>query len=74
MDGVGCDIARANERLPVGIHNCIHGKIARVELVVIFSLPVVLINGLLKISFSIKQGDAAEVEAKIAGALNMIAS
>ena len=74
MDGVGCDIDRANERLPLGIHHCIHGKIARIELVVIFSLPVVLINSLLKISFPIKQGDTAKVESEVAGTLDMVAS
>ena len=74
MDGVGCDIDRANERLSLGIHHWIHGQVAGVELVVIFSLPVVLINGLLKISFPIKQGDAAKIEAKIAGAFDMVTS
>ena len=74
MDSIGCDIDRANERLPLSIHHCIHGEIARIELVVIFSLPVVLINGLLKISLPIKQGDTTKVEAEVAGTLDMVAS
>ena len=69
----GGDFHRADDGFALVVQHGLDGQIVRVEQIVVLGLPVVLVNRLLKITFAIKQTDADEAEAEIAGRLGVVA-
>ena len=62
-----------HERLAVGAEHRFQRHVFRVHQIVEFGLPVVRVNGLLKIAFAVEQADADEAEAEVAGGFGVVA-
>lgn len=62
----GDDAHGADHLLAAGVEHRFEREVSRIEQGVVLGLPVLLVEGLLKISFAIKQADADETEAQIA--------
>ena len=67
------NLDRADEPFALGIKHRLQRNILRVNRIVIFRLPVVGINRLLEITFAVKQTDADETDAEVAGGFRMVA-
>ena len=59
--------------LPFVIEHGFQRQVFRVEQSIVFGLPVVGINGLLKIAFAIKQTDPHQAHSQITGCFGMVA-
>ena len=66
------DLARrdanlADDGIAVGIQQRLHRQVERVEQVVEFSLPVVIVDRLLEVAFAVEKADPDKADAQIAG-------
>ena len=67
------DLDHADQRLAFGVQHRLDGQVLRVKQCVVLRLPIILIDRLLKITFAVKQADADEAKAQIAGRFCVIA-
>ena len=70
---VQADFHGADEPFAIRIQHRLQRHVVRIHRIVVFRLPVVGVNGLLKIALPVKQADADKSQAEIAGGLGMVA-
>ena len=57
----------SSDLLALLVEDRFEGKVSRVELGVVFGLPVLMVDGLLEVTFAVEEADADEPEPEIAG-------
>src|SRR6202000_3000845 len=67
VHGGHADLDIADQAVALRVHERFERDVVGVDRIVKFRLPIVRINGLLKITFAIEQTDADETEAEVAG-------
>src|SRR5665213_560468 len=73
VHGVHADLDVADEPFAFRVQHRLERHVVRLDGIVKFRLPVVVVNRLLKITFAVKQTDADEAEAEIAGGFRVVA-
>ena len=71
-DLVHPDVHPANQRLAFFVKHRLNRQILGVQQGVVFGLPIVGVNRLLKIAFAVKQADARKTNPQIAGRFRMV--
>jgi hypothetical protein len=63
----------ANDRLAFRVQHRFERQVLRIEQRIIFRLPIIRVDRLLKITLAVEQADADKAKAKVAGGFRMVA-
>jgi len=70
---VQADFHRADEPVAIRIKHRLHRHVVRIHRIIVLRLPIVGIDGLLKIALPVKEADPHETQIEVAGGFRMVA-